>query len=55
MARETCRETLLRKASESDAHVIRFETRVGGLRPSDTSHRVFRKTEMRRPEKAAHG
>ncbi|MDO4351017.1 MAG: hypothetical protein Q4C35_10365, partial [Eubacteriales bacterium] len=27
-------ETLLRKASETDAHVVSFGTRVGGLRPS---------------------
>ena len=34
-ARETCKETLLRKAS--DAHVVSFGKKVGGLRPSDTS------------------
>ena len=35
---EICKETLLRKASEPTAHVAGFGTRVGGLRPSDTSH-----------------
>ena len=29
---------MLSKASEADAHVVSFGTRVGGLRPSDTSH-----------------
>ena len=37
MARETCKETLLRKASEADAHVVSFGWEVGGLRPSDAS------------------
>jgi len=37
-AGETCKETLLRKASEPTAHVAGFGTRAGGLRPSDTSH-----------------
>ena len=39
-ARETCKETLLRKASEADAHVVSFGTRVGGLWPSDTSYGI---------------
>ena len=41
-ARETCKETLLRKASEADAHVVSFGTKGGGLRPSETSHGVYR-------------
>ncbi len=36
-AGETCKETLLRKASEADAHVVSFGWKVRGLRPSDTS------------------
>ena len=43
-AGENGKETLLRKASEADAHVVSFGTRVGGLRPSDTSHRVYRQS-----------
>ena len=42
-ARETCKETLLRKASEADAHVVSFGTKVRGLRPSDTSYGVIDK------------
>jgi len=30
---KTCKETLMRKASETDAHVVSFGTKVGGLRP----------------------
>jgi len=41
MARENRKETLLRKASEPTAHVAGFGLKVGGLRPSDTSHRSF--------------
>jgi len=44
-AGENGKETLLRKASEADAHVVSFGTRVGGLRPSDTSHRVYQQSE----------
>jgi len=40
-AGENGKETLLGKASEADAHVVSFGTRVGGLRPSDTSHGVY--------------
>jgi len=36
-AGETCKETLLRKASEPTAHVAGFGLKVGGLRPSDAS------------------
>jgi len=46
-AGENGKETLLRKASEADAHVVSFGTRVGGLRPSDTSHRVYRQSGQR--------
>ena len=34
---KTCKETLLRKATEPTAHVAGLGIRVGGLRPSDTS------------------
>ena len=34
-AGETRRETLLRKASESTAHVAGFGIQLGGLRPSE--------------------
>ena len=34
-AGETCKETLLRKASESTAHVAGFGIQLGGLRPSE--------------------
>jgi len=40
---ETRKETLLRKASEPTAHVAGFGLEVGGLRPSDTSHRLINK------------
>jgi len=43
-AGENGKETLLCKASEADAHVVSFGTRVGGLRPSDTSHRGSRQS-----------
>ena len=46
MARETCKETLLRKASEPSAHVAGFGTRVGGLRPSDTTYGVYRQAKV---------
>ncbi len=36
------RKALLRKASEPTAQVAGLGTRVGGLRPSDTSQRVYR-------------
>jgi len=36
-AANTVRKSLLRKDSEPTAHVAGFGTRVGGLRPSDTS------------------
>ncbi|MBR5546649.1 MAG: hypothetical protein IKU70_06680, partial [Clostridia bacterium] len=39
------RKALLRKASEADAHVVSFGTRVGGLRPSDSSQWVYRQAE----------
>jgi len=39
------RKALLRKASEPTAHVAGFGTRVEGLRPSDTTHRVYRQAE----------
>ena len=35
---KTCKETLLRKASDLTAHVAEVGLAVGGLRPSDTSH-----------------
>ena len=44
-AGEECKETLLRKASEADAHVVSFGLKVGGLRPSDTSQRVYQPSE----------
>jgi len=34
---KTCKETLLRKASDLTAHVAEVGLTVGGLRPSDTS------------------
>ena len=37
-AMKTCKETLLRKASDLTAHVAEVGLAVGGLRPSDTSH-----------------
>jgi len=40
-AGEACKKALLRKASVSDAHVVRNGTRVGGLRPSNTSQGFF--------------
>ncbi|MBR5546725.1 MAG: hypothetical protein IKU70_07065, partial [Clostridia bacterium] len=40
------RKALLRKASEADAHVVSFGTRVGGLRPSDASQWVYRQAEV---------
>jgi len=39
---ETCKEALLRKASEPTAHVAGFGTIVRGQRPSDTSQKVYR-------------
>ena len=41
VAGETCKETLLRKASESTAHVAGFGIQLGGLRPSETPKRFF--------------
>ena len=35
------KETLLRKASESTAHVAGFGMQLGGLRPSEPPKRVF--------------
>ena len=40
-AGETCKETLLRKASESTAHVAGFGIQLGGLWPSEPFKRVF--------------
>ena len=40
-AGKTCRETLLRKASESTAHAAGFGIQLGGLRPSETPKRFF--------------
>ena len=40
-AGETCKETLLRKASESTAHVAGFGMQLGGLRPSEPPKRIF--------------
>ena len=40
-AGETCKETLLRKASESTAHVAGFGIQLGGLRPSEPPRRFF--------------
>ena len=40
-AGETCRETLLRKASESTAHAAGFGIQLGGLWPSETPKRFF--------------
>ena len=40
-AGETCKETLLRKASESTAHVAGFGIQLGGLRPSEPPGRFF--------------
>ena len=37
-----CKETLLRKASETTVHAAGFGTKVRGLRPSDTFHGVYR-------------
>ena len=34
---ETCKEALVRKASEPTAHVAGFGLKVGGQRPSDAS------------------
>ena len=48
-AGKTCKETLLRKASEADAHVVSFGTRVGGLRPSDTTYQVYRQFDWKAP------
>ena len=42
-AGETCKETLLRKASEPTAHVAGFGMKVGGLRPSDASQGLINK------------
>ena len=36
-----CKETLLRKASESTAHVAGFGIQLGGLRPSEPPGRFF--------------
>jgi len=44
-AREICKETLLRKVSEADAHVVSFGMKVGGLRSSDTSQGFIDKLE----------
>jgi len=41
MARETCKETLLRKASDPTAHVAGVGLKVGGLRSSDTSYAFY--------------
>ena len=41
---KTCKETLLRKASDLSAHVAEVGLAVGGLRPSDTSHGVYRQS-----------
>ena len=40
-AGETRRETLLRKASESTAHVAGFGIQLGGLRPSEPTGKFF--------------
>ena len=40
-AGETCKETLLRKASESTAHVAGFGIQLGGLRPSEPPGKFF--------------
>ena len=42
---KTCKETLLRKASDLTAHVAEVGLTVGGLRPSDTSQWVYRQSE----------
>ena len=39
------RKALLRKATEPTAQVAGLGTRVGGLRPSDASQRVYRQPE----------
>ena len=44
VAVKTCKETLLRKASDLTAHVAEVGLAVGGLRPSDTSHGVYRQS-----------
>ena len=41
---KTYKETLLRKASDLSAHVAEVGLAVGGLRPSDTSHGVYRQS-----------
>ena len=42
---KTCKETLLRKASDLTAHVAEVGLKVRGLRPSDTSQWVYRQSE----------
>ena len=43
---KTCKETLLRKASDLTAHVAEVGLKVRGLRPSDTSQWVYRQSEL---------
>ena len=42
---KTCKETLLRKASDLTAHVAAVGLAVGELQHSDTSHGVDRQSE----------
>ncbi|MBQ7867673.1 MAG: hypothetical protein IJ354_05955, partial [Clostridia bacterium] len=44
---KTCKETLLRKASDLTAHVAEVGLTVRGLRPSDTSQWVYRQSATR--------
>ena len=49
-AGETCKETLLCKVSDADAHVVSFVLKVGGLRPSNTSVEFYQQFEPERPK-----
>ena len=49
---ETRKETLLRKASESTAHVAEFGIQLGGLRPSEPPGKFFDSLRARPPGRA---
>ena len=40
-AAKSVRKALLRKAAETDVHAAGFGSKIGGLRPSDTSQEFF--------------
>ena len=40
-AAKSVRKALLRKTAETDVHAAGFGTKIGGLRPSDTSQGFF--------------